>query len=317
MRRTCLNMVYELAKTDPRVVFVGSDLGVGVLQDMRDEMPDRFFMEGVAEANVVGLAAGLAMEGFIPYVNTIATFLTRRAYEQVCLDLCLHNLPVRLIGNGGGVVYAPLGPTHLAVEDISIMRALPNMTVVVPVDKEEMGRLMPSTLDVPGPMYLRLAKGGDPIVSDPADGSVIGKAVAMRPFADVTFISTGIMTNRALTVADELKADDGIECGVLHVHTVKPLDEDVVIAAAKESRLLVTLEENTRIGGLGSAVADVLFDNDVAGQCRLIRIGFPDAFATDYGSQASLMNQMGLSTADIKGAVRDGVAALNKEKNSG
>ena len=115
MRKTCLDMVYELAKQDPRVVFIGSDLGSGVMSNFKDEFPDRFFMEGVSEANIIGISAGLALDGFIPYVNTIATFLTRRCFEQVAMDLCLHNLPVRLIGSGGGLVYAPLGPTHIAM----------------------------------------------------------------------------------------------------------------------------------------------------------------------------------------------------------
>ena len=132
---------------------------------MKEEMPGRAFMEGVSEQHVVGMAAGLAMEGFIPFVHTIATFITRRCFEQVAVDLCLHNLPVRLIGNGGGLVYAPLGPTHLAIEDIAIMRALPNMTVVAVCDADEMKRFMDQTLDWPGPIYIRLAKGYDPIVS--------------------------------------------------------------------------------------------------------------------------------------------------------
>ena len=133
MRKTSLDTVYEMARNDPRVVFIGSDLGAGTLDQFKEEMPERFFMEGVTEQNIIGMAAGLAMEGYIPYVNTIATFITRRCFEQVAVDLCLHNLPVRLIGNGGGLVYAPLGPTHLAVEDMAIMRSLPNMTVVAPV----------------------------------------------------------------------------------------------------------------------------------------------------------------------------------------
>src|SRR5215472_5083225 len=120
MRNTCLNQVHALAKRDERVVFIGSDLSPGLLADMKREMPDRWYMEGITEQNVVGMAAGFAMEGFIPYVNTIATFITRRCYEQVAVDLCLHDLPVRLIGNGGGLVYAPLGPTHLAIEDLGI-----------------------------------------------------------------------------------------------------------------------------------------------------------------------------------------------------
>ena len=165
MRKTCLDMVYELAKKDERVFFIGSDLGVGTLNSFKREMPTRFFMEGVSEANMIGMAAGLAMEGKIVYVNTIATFLTRRCFEQIVLDLCLHDVNVRLIGNGGGLVYAPLGPTHLAIEDIALFRALPNMTIVAPADADEMRRLMPLTVDHKGPLYIRLAKGNDPIVT--------------------------------------------------------------------------------------------------------------------------------------------------------
>ena len=145
MRQTCLNMVYDLAKRDKRVVFVGSDLSPGLLADMKHDMPDRWYMEGITEQNLIGMAAGLAKEGYIPYANTIATFMTRRCYEQVAVDLCLHDLPVRLIANGGGLVYAPLGPTHLAIEDIAIMRALPNMTVTAVCDAKEMVRLMNAT----------------------------------------------------------------------------------------------------------------------------------------------------------------------------
>ena len=138
MRKTCLNTIYEIAKKDKKILFIGSDLGPGVLSDFKKNMPKRFFMEGVSEQSIIGLSAGLAMEGFKPYVNTIATFITRRCFEQLAIDLCLHNLPVKIIGNGGGLVYAPLGPTHQAIEDISILRSLPNMTIIAPCDAVEM-----------------------------------------------------------------------------------------------------------------------------------------------------------------------------------
>src|SRR5499433_1937228 len=218
-------MVYELAKRDRRALFIGSDLSPGLLDKMRQEMPERWYMEGITEANVIGMAAGLAMEGYIPYVNTIATFITRRCYEQVAVDLCLHDLPVRLIANGGGLVYAPLGPTHQAIEDIAIMRALPNMTVVCPADADEAARLMEQTLDWPGPIYVRLAKGGDAIVSRAEHGFQIGRAILMRPPGDVLMVTTGIMLQRALAAADLLAAQ-GIRAGILHMHTVKPLDAD-------------------------------------------------------------------------------------------
>src|SRR4051812_18754458 len=198
MRKTCVDMVYELAKKDKRVVFIGSDLSPGLLKEMKAEFPDRFYMEGVAEQNLIGMAAGLALDGFIPYVNTIATFITRRCYEQVAIDLCLHDLPVRLIGNGGGYVYAPLGPTHEAIEDIAIMRALPNMTVTAVCDADEMTRLMNASLDWPHPIYIRLAKGGDPIISREERGFAIGKAIDMidgeTGASDVLLIATGVAT---------------------------------------------------------------------------------------------------------------------------
>src|ERR1700693_2937736 len=257
MRQTCLNMVYDLAKRDKRVLFIGSDLSPGLLGDMKKEMPERWYMEGVTEANVIGMGAGLAKEGFIPYLNTIATFITRRCYEQVAVDLCLHNLPVRLIGNGGGLVYAPLGPTHLAIEDIAIMRALPNMTVVSVCDAEEMKRFMDQTLDWPGPIYIRLAKGYDPIVSRAELGFEIGKAIVMREAAGgksrVLLVTTGGATTRALEAADALEAD-GIECTVMHMHPVKPLDTAALIEHARGCDLIVTVEEHTIVGGLGSAV---------------------------------------------------------------
>ena len=134
MRKTALHMVYELAKNDPRIFFIGSDLGTGTLQEFKDDIADRFFMEGISEQHIIGFAAGLALEGKIPYVNTIATFLTERCFEQNSLDLGLHNTNVRLIANGGGMVYAPLGPTHIAIKDIAIMRSIPNMTVIAVAD---------------------------------------------------------------------------------------------------------------------------------------------------------------------------------------
>ena len=151
MRKTCLDQVYELAKNDPRIFFVGSDLGFETLKQFKNEMPGRFFMEGVSEANLIGISAGMAMEGKIVYANTIATFLSRRCFEQIVLDMALHHVNVRLIANGGGLVYAPLGPTHLAIDDLAILRAVPNMTIVAPCDAEEMKRLMPLTVDYPRP----------------------------------------------------------------------------------------------------------------------------------------------------------------------
>ena len=303
MRKASLECVYELAQRDERIFFVGSDLGVGTLDAMKQGLPARFFMEGVSEAYLIGMAAGLALEGKIPYVNTIGTFLTRRCLDQIAIDLCLHALPVRLIANGGGLVYAPLGPTHLAIEDMAIMRALPNMTVVAPSDADEMTRFMKQTLDWPHPIYIRLGKGGDPVISSDANGFRIGKAVTLRAGGDVALIATGVMSGRALAAADIL-AGEGVACSVLHVHTVKPLDAAAVVAASRGVGAVVTVEEHTRIGGLGSAVLDLLADDGGSALPRFRRLGLPDAFPKEYGSQDSMMETFGLQPPQIAEAVR-------------
>ncbi len=177
MRKTALNSVLKLAEKDERVLFIGSDLGAGTLDEFREKYPERFFMEGISEQNMIGMAAGLAMEGYIPYINTIASFLTRRCLEQIIIDLSLQNLPARLIGNGGGLVYAPLGPTHLAPDDLALMSAIPNMTVAAPSDAEEMRSFMEQSLEWPGPIYIRLGKGGDPVVFPKGKTVKIGKAI--------------------------------------------------------------------------------------------------------------------------------------------
>jgi transketolase len=313
MRNTCLNMVYELAKRDPRVVFIGSDLSPGLLARMRQDYPDRWFMEGVTEANVIGMAAGMAKEGYVPYVNTIATFITRRCYEQVAIDLCLHDLPVRLIGNGGGLVYAPLGPTHLAIEDMSIMRALPNMAVVAVCDAPEMTRFMESSLDWPSPIYIRLAKGGDLVVSRPENGFTFGKAIRMRKARGrdpVVLMATGVMTTNCLAAAD-LLGREGCDASVVHFHTVKPLDEEAVLEHAGNARLVVTVEEGVAIGGFGSAVTDLLVEEMGQSLPRIRRLALPDAFPHKYGVQNDLLEIYGLMPDQIAATVSN---ALSKQE---
>jgi transketolase len=302
MRKTALDCVHKLSQIDERVVFVGSDLGPGVLDKMKTEFPDRFFMEGVSEQYIIGMAAGLAMEGFIPYVNTIATFLTRRCYEQVAVDLCMHDLPVRLIANGGGGVYAPLGPTHLAIEDIAIMRALPNMAVVAPCDADEMNRLMMSTLEWPHPIYIRLAKGGDRVVSAEQNGFELGKSIKMKTGTDGMFITTGVMTQLALETAEILKGD-GVDVGVLHVHTIKPFDVSGVISAIENVKAVVTVEEHIVNGGLGSAVLESCSELRPELLPKISRIGIPDKFATEYGSQGSLLKHWGITADNLVAAM--------------
>jgi transketolase len=309
MRQLCLDTVYELAKKDPRIFFIGSDLGVGTLQKFKQEMPERFFMEGVNEANIIGMAAGLALEGKIVYVNTIATFLSRRCFEQIVLDLCLHNVNVRLIANGGGLVYAPLGPTHLAIDDIGILRTIPRMTIVAPADEAEMARLVPQTVDYPGPIYIRLGKGNEPILTTDDVPFQIGKAIPMRSGTDALIVTTGVTLKAALDAAASL-SKQGLEASVLHVHTVKPLDAQAILDHAADVSVIVTIEEHTLMGGLGSAVAELVAEANFNPAKRFKRIGIPDVFPEQYGSQESLMERYDI-TADKLVAV---VASLVEQR---
>jgi transketolase len=315
MRKRCLDSVFELAKQDERIVFIGSDLGVGTLDQFRKELPDRFFMEGVSEANIVGIAAGLALDGRIVYVNTIATFLTRRCFEQVVLDLGLHNVNVRLIGNGGGVVYAPLGPTHLAIDDLAIMRAIPNMTIVAPCDAEEMARLMPQTVDHRGPIYIRLGKGGDPIVSTEAVPFQIGRAITMVTGDDVLLVTTGITLKIALEAAVAL-AGAGVSATVLHMPTVKPIDVEAFMAHASRVAAIVVIEEHSILGGLGGALAEIVAEAGFDPAKRFRRIGIPDVFPEGYGSQASMMARYDITPERTIAVVHELLAARSNARTN-
>ncbi len=200
------------------------------------------------------------------------------------------------------MVYAPLGPTHLAFEDLSLFRHIPNMTIVAPCDAEEMKRLMPQTLDHEGPIYIRLAKGGDTVVSSPDKEFKIGKAILMREGNNVLVVTTGITLKLALDAAEELQKT-GVSLKILHVHTVKPIDVAAIVAAAKDVQAVISVEENSMVGGLGSAVAEIIAEAGFSSVKKFLRMGLPDAFPTKYGSQEKMMNACGLSKDGIIKAV--------------
>lgn len=298
MRKTCLDMVYELAKKNKKIIFVGSDLGAGVLDKFKKNIPDRFFMEGISEQYITGMVSGLAMEGFIPYFNTIATFLTRRNFEQNIIDLGLHKLPVRLIGNGGGLVYAPLGPTHQAIEDIAIMRAIPNMMVLAPCDAYEMKKIMPQTVRVKGPIYIRLARGGDKVVTKKIKNIKIGKSILFGNPEDILFVTTGITTQECLQVREILE-EKNIKAGVLHNCSIKPFDKNSLVRVSKKTKLIFTVEEHLVSGGLGSLVLETLNESSSQSINKIYRIGINNNFVKKYGTQKDLLNYCGISAKKI------------------
>ncbi len=288
MRKTCLRMIYELAQHDKRIVFIGSDLGAGVMADFKRTLPDQFFMEGIGEANMVGMAAGMALSGKIVYCHTIATFLTRRAFEQVAIDVGLHHANVRLIGAGGGAVYAPLGPTHLAVDDIALMRTIPGMTILSPCDAVEMEALMPQTVDHQGPIYIRLGRGGDPIVEKRTP-------TECHP---VLVVSTGTTTQIACDAADR--------CGgmnVLHMKALKPIKAEWLHEAIRGRELVITVEDHSIVGGLGSIFAEAMAESGWKGTLK--RIGYPDVFPSGYGTQDEMRARYGISVDNIVQTVKE------------
>lgn len=298
MRWMCTHTIQELAKIDQRVVFVGSDFGPGW-----NEYQERCLMEGISEQNLTGIAAGLALEGKIPFVYSIAPFVTRRNYEQIALDVCGQNLPVRIAGSGAGLAYAHLGFTHMAIDDIAIMRVLPNMSVIVAADKNEIQKAIMSTADHRGPIYFRVGKGFEPVVTDERPFE-LGKAYPYREGEDALVITTGITLRLAKEAALELEKK-GTSVSILHVPTVKPFPIAAVLEYAGRVPLVITIEEHQIVGGLGSAVAEALAENTWldSRQPRLHRIGVRDVFPHEYGSQESCMNAHGITTAAIVDAV--------------
>ena len=304
MRKRGLETIFELAKRHQDVLYVGSDVGKGTLSEFQEAFPERFFVEGISEAYVIGMAAGLAQNGKVPYVNTIATFLTRRCYDQIAMDVCLGNYKVRLYANGGGLVYGPLGPTHEAIDDIALMRALPNMTVIAPCDADEMERAILASYDYPGPIYFRVARGGDPIVSRADLGFEIGKAVVHHTGSDILLVTTGVMLQLAMGVMEDLE-EQGLTVDIAHFHTIKPLDRETLEPLLRQCRFVFTLEEHSIIGGLGSAVAEVIAEGARHPKGCFKRIGIPDVFPDIYGRQENLLERFGLTRKAVESTIMD------------
>ncbi|OGG14329.1 transketolase [Candidatus Gottesmanbacteria bacterium RIFCSPHIGHO2_01_FULL_39_10] len=295
MRNACLSEIYNLAKKDERVVYIGSDLSPGTLDDFKRDFPERYFMEGISEAHIVGMAAGMAMNGYIPYVNTIATFLTRRCFEQIVDDVAVHNLPVRFIASGGGLIYAPLGPTHIAFDDMAILRPIPNMTIVACADAAEMKRFMPQTLNYKGPIYVRVS--GDAKVTGDLPFK-IGRAQVVQQGKEVLLVTTGVSLKPVMDAYDKLKRKN-IESTILHVPTVKPIDKKTLLEQLRAAKVIVTVEEGTIYGGLGSAVAEILGEANFDKLKKFKMMGVSDEFPVKYGSQADLMKYYKITPENI------------------
>ncbi len=258
---------------------------------------------GVAEANMVGASAGLALSGKIPFAYSIVPFLIARCYDQIRMDVCYHRTNVKLVGVGGGFAYGNQGATHHAIEDVAVLRALPNMTVVCPCDPLEAGKATKAAAAYPGPVYIRLWRQDEPAVYQSDYEFTIGKAISLRKGTDVTLIATGVVVRFALQAADLLQAK-GIKAGVINMHTVKPLDIEAVLSAAQQSGAIVTIEEHSIIGGLGSAVAEVLMESSLR-RIRFKRLGVQDVFSEETEDTDHLYLRHHLTPPQIAEAAHD------------
>lgn len=302
MRNAFADEVTRLGQTDERLVLLSGDIGNRLFDNFKEANGNRFINCGVAEANMMGMAAGMALNGLRPFVYTITPFTTTRCFEQIRVDVCYHDAPVTIVGTGSGLSYAPLGPTHHSLEDMGILRTLPGMTVLCPCDALELRALVRASLEHDGPIYMRIGKKGEPDIHAEAPAVTIGKAINLREGSDVALLSAGNMMPISLAVADQL-AESGVSASVDSFHTIKPLDEARLAEVFDRCRLVVTLEEHGTIGGFGSAVAEWLV-REGGEPAKMLSIGTPDQFLHAVGSQSWAREHFGLTPDNITGRIR-------------
>lgn len=285
-----------LAETDGRIVCLSGDLTRQCEVDLfRDALPERFINAGMAEANMIGIAGGLARGGHIPFVHTFGVFATRRAYDQVAMAVAYPNLPVRIVGFMPGLS-SPGGPSHQATDDVALMRALPNMTVIDVADAVETTHAVRAIVDHPGPVYLRLKRGEIPVLFDHAHDFRLDRAQVLAPGTDVALVASGMMLSVAISAATTL-ADHGVSAAIVNVPVLKPLDAATVTGVCTGARAVVTVENHSIVGGLGSAVAEALAEAGLGRPLR--RIGVPDTFAEGARTAAYLFDRYGMSTQAV------------------
>jgi transketolase len=290
----------QLGETDPQVVVFDADLAKSTTTGwFAEKYPDRFFDAGIAEQNMLGMAAGMSLMGKVPFVSTYGVFVAGRAWDQIRTTVCYSNLNVKIGGMHGGVSVGPDGATHQALEDIATMRVLPGMVVLSPCDYHEAIRATLAAAAHPGPVYLRFGREAVPIITQADDPFTLGKAVKLRDGGDVALVATGHLVYHAMLAAEQLAAQ-GVEATVLNIHTIKPLDTDAVVAAAKRCGCLVTCEEHQTAGGLGGAVAETLAQHAPT-PMRLI--GVKDRFGTS-GQPDELFSLFELDAPAIASAAR-------------
>lgn len=314
MRDAFAKELEAVAAHDNRVVLLSGDIGNRMFNSFRDRWPDRFYNCGVAEANMMSVAAGMGLSGLRPVVYTIVPFVTTRCLEQIRVDVCYHRSPVTIVGVGGGLSYAGLGATHHSCEDIAFLRQLPGMTVVCPADAHEVRAALRAALSGDGPVYIRLGKKGEPVIHPEPPTFEIGKGIVLRDKGDVCLLSVGNILPVALAAADQLAAA-GLAARVVSMHTVKPLDHELLRHLFSACKLVATVEEHSVLGGLGGAVAEWLSEQ-TGTVARLVRLGTPDQFLHAGGGEEFARRQCGIDAESLTNRIRDAWSNITRSQVS-
>ena len=295
MRTAYLDTLYDLASRDKRVYALISDNGAIVYDRYRRDLADQYLNLGISEANMLGMAAGMASCGKIPFAYTIGAFLAYRAYEFIRNDICLQKQNVKIVGTGAGEVYSALGPTHHSTEDLGGLRSLPNLTILCPASPLEVKKATMAAYEYDGPVYLRLGTNREPEIYKEDYQFEIGKGVVIREGKDVALIGTGSILKDILDVAEMLH-QDGIQARVINIHTIKPIDRAIILQAVEETGRIVTIEDHNITGGLGSAVAEVIAESGRGVTFK--RMGLRD-FSKGYGAYAEVKEMNGIGIKRI------------------
>jgi transketolase len=307
MRNAFAEELLEIARRDERLIVLSADIGNRLFDKLKAEFPSRFYNTGVAEANNISMAAGLAASGFRPVCYTITPFITYRCYEQIRIDVCYHEMPVVIVGTGSGLSYASLGVTHHSCEDIAVMRVLPGIHIAAPADALEVKACLRAAFNLGKPTYIRIGKKGEPVIHDEIPPFKFGAWSVLRQGSNVCLLSTGNMLEPALKIADILE-NAKISASVVNCASIKPLDEEMIEKMINSHDAVVTIEEHSLIGGFGGAVVEWVVDQNLDAN-KIIRFGTKDYFLHRLGDQEYARNQYGLGVQQITDKI---VSFLNK-----
>jgi len=298
MRPTFIKTLIELARVNKNIYLLTGDVGFSVVEDFQKEFPVRYMNVGIAEQNLIGVAAGLALSGKIVFVYSMASFITTRCFEQIRNDACYHNLRIIIVGVGAGVSYSTFGMSHQTESDVSLMRSIPNMNVICPGDPLEVEAAVKKSIELNSPVYIRIAKRGEPILHKSPIEFTIGKGIVMKDSGDIAIISSGHALKIAKEVSEELEAH-GIESMLVSMHTIKPIDKELILKILNEKKSIFTIEEHSIIGGLGSAVAEIIAESNLNKNIIFKRIGINDKFCCISGDNEFIKDHFNLSKNKI------------------